>query len=147
ANDTHHPMTKAALERGMPVLCEKPVGLDASQAVELADLAEAKGITTMVPFTYRWMPTSQWVKRLLDDGYIGSPRHLNMRYFAGYARPAGYAWRFDPALSGSGLIGDLGSHWLHFARWWFGDITEIGCVATTFTPRPPRADGTTYETA
>lgn len=147
ANDTHYAMTKAAIERGLPVLCEKPVALHPDQAVELADMAEAAGLTTMVPFTYRWMPSNQWVKRLVDDGYLGDHRHLNMRYYAGYARGAEYAWRFDPELSGSGVIGDLGSHWLHLARWWFGEVTEIGAVATTFSERPRRDDGTRYRTA
>ena len=40
----------------------------------------------MVPFTYRNMPTNQFVKQLIDDGYVGQPYHLSMRYFAGYAR-------------------------------------------------------------
>lgn len=146
-NETHYAMTKAAIERDLPVLCEKPVALLAEQAHELATLAEAKGLTNMVPFTYRWMPANQWVKRLVDDGFIGEPRHLSLRYYTGFARHADYSWRFDPDMSGSGVIGDLGSHWLHLARWWFGEITEIGALATTFSERPPREDGTRYRTA
>ena len=69
----------------------------------------------MVPFTYRNMPTNQFVKQLIDDGYVGRPYHLSMRYFAGYARDGAYAWRFDEAKAGSGILGDLGSHWLDMA--------------------------------
>jgi predicted dehydrogenase len=93
------------------------------------------------------MPANQWIKRLVSEGFIGDPRHLNLRYFTGFARHADYSWRFDPDISGSGVIGDLGSHWLHLARWWFGEVTEIGAFATTFSERPPREDGTRYRTA
>ena len=72
-NDTHHPIVLAAAERGIHVLCEKPVALDATQALEMVDAAATAGLTTMVPFTYRWMPTNQWIKALIDDGYVGRP--------------------------------------------------------------------------
>src|SRR5262245_58964954 len=85
----------AAIERGFTVLCEKPVALTASDAEAMAAAAEARGLTTMVPFTYRWMPTHRWIKELIDDGYVGRPYHLNLRYFTGFARDPGYSWRFD----------------------------------------------------
>ncbi len=147
ANDSHYEITAAAIDRGLHVLCEKPLTHLAGQANELADRAEAAGLTTMTPFTYRWMPTNQWIKRLIDDGYVGTPRHLDMRYFTGYARNADYAWRFDRELAGAGVVGDLGSHWLHLARWWMGEVTEIGCMTSTFARRGPRPDGTPYEQA
>ena len=57
-----------------------------TQAREMVDAAAAAGLMTMVPFTYRWMPTNQWIKALVEDGYVGRPYHLNLRYFTGYAR-------------------------------------------------------------
>jgi predicted dehydrogenase len=143
-NDTHHPIVLAAAERGIHVLCEKPVALDLMQAQEMVDAAAAAGLTTMVPFTYRWMPTNQWIKALIDDGYVGRPYHLNLRYFAGYARSVDYSWRFDADRSGGGLMGDLGSHWLHISRWWLGEITELGAVTATFYERGARPDGGSY---
>ncbi len=147
ANDSHYEITAAAIDRGLHVLCEKPLTRTAAEAVELADRAEAAGLTTMTPFTYRWMPTNQWIKRLIDDGYVGTPRHLDMRYYTGYARGTEYAWRFDRELAGAGVVGDIGSHWLHLARWFMGEITGIGCVTSTFAPRDPRPEGTPYEQA
>ena len=57
-------------------------------------MAEQAGATTMVPFTYRFMPTNQWVKQLIDDGHLGRPFHLDLRYFTGFALDGEYAWRF-----------------------------------------------------
>lgn len=145
ANDSHHPLTMAALELGLHVLCEKPLALTVAEADEMVAAASAADVVTLVPFTYRYMPTNQFVKRLLDDGYLGRPFHLNMRYFTGFAREGEYSWRFDRELAGSGVLGDLGSHWLHVARWLFGEVTHIGAITQAFIEREPRPDGSTYE--
>ena len=146
-NDSHEALSMQALDRGLHVLCEKPLSIDLESAEAMVRSAERVGATTMVPFTYRYMPTNQFLKRLIDDGYVGRPFHLNMRYFTGYAREPGYSWRFDRELAGSGVLGDLGSHWLHVARWLFGEVTSIGAVTSNFYERPPRPDGSDYERA
>jgi predicted dehydrogenase len=143
-NDSHESLTLAALDRGLHVLCEKPLSLTPDSANAMAKRAREVGAITLVPFTYRYMPTNQYLKRLITEGYLGRPFHLNLRYFTGYAREPGYNWRFDTELAGSGVLGDLGSHWLDLARWLFGEITEIGAVTETFYDRPDRPDGTSY---
>ena len=144
-NDSHYELTMAALDRGLHVLCEKPLSLTASAAWSLADRAREAAAITMVPFTYRYMPTNQYLKRLIDADFVGRPFHLNMRYFTGFAREPGYNWRFDREAAGSGVLGDLGSHWLHVARWLFGEVTEIGALTQSFYEHPARPDGTTYQ--
>ncbi len=146
-NETHRDITIAALDRGLAVLCEKPIGMNDVEAREMADAATRAGVTTMVPFTYRWMPTNRFVHRLIRDGYVGTPYHLSMRYFAGFARGGEYAWRFDETSAGSGIIGDLGSHWLDMARWFLGEVTSISAHSDRFVPRDPRPDGTEYAQA
>lgn len=144
SNDSHEELTFAALDRGLPVLCEKPLALTADAAQAMADRAAEVDVATLVPFTYRYMPQNQHLKRLIDDGFIGRPFHLNMRYFTGFGREPGYNWRFDAERAGSGVLGDLGSHWLHVARWLFGEVTEIGALTDSFYERPDRPDGTGY---
>ena len=102
-NETHYEITMAALNRDMPVLCEKPLGLNVAEANKMAEVAAERNAITMVPFTYRFMPTNQFVKQLIVDGYVGQPYHLSMRYFAGYARDGAYAWRFDEEKAGTGV--------------------------------------------
>ncbi len=146
ANDTHVPVTRAALHAGIHVLCEKPVSLDAAEATTLARDAELHpNLVTMVPFTYRYMPMFAATKTLLDEGFLGSPHHLNLRYFTEYAFDPAYSWRFDREVAGSGVIGDLGSHWLHYAEWLFGPIAELGCTTATFIERDGRPDATPYD--
>jgi predicted dehydrogenase len=101
-----------------------------------------------VPFTYHYMPVNQWVRRLIADGYVGRPYHVNLRYYTGYAHDSAYSWRFDRELAGSGVIGDLGSHWIHLARWLLDDTeVSVGALAAAFVEREPRPGGGSYEQA
>ncbi len=104
-NKAHFEVAMAGLERGLHVLCEKPLGMTAREARLLTEAADRAGVTTMVPFTYRFMPVNRYVKELLDEGWLGQPYHLNLRYYTGFGRSGAYAWRFDVGEAG---IGDLG---------------------------------------
>ncbi len=145
SNASHHPIALAAMERDLHVLCEKPLGLDAAQANELAAAAERHGAITMTPFTYRFMPMARQLRHHIDNGYIGTPFHLAARYYTGFARDGEYAWRFDLGESGSGVLGDIGSHWIDLATYLLGDIAEVGCVTNATVAREPRPDGLPYE--
>ncbi|MEO0495574.1 MAG: Gfo/Idh/MocA family oxidoreductase, partial [Actinomycetota bacterium] len=145
ANDSHHPLAMQAIERGLDVLCEKPLGLDVAQAEEMARAAAAAAAITLVPFTYRYMPVNRYVKRLIDEGYVGEAFHLGLRYFTGFARGGEYAWRFDRSEAGSCVIGDIGSHFLYLARWFFGEVATVGCLSRSFVERDDRPDGQPYE--
>ena len=145
SNDSHEALTMLAIERGLHVLCEKPIATSVEAGEAMAAAATAAGTISLVPFTYRYMPTNQYVKRLVDEGFVGRPHHLNLRYFTGFARDGEYSWRFDTELAGSGVLGDLGSHWLHVARWLMGEVTEIGCISSRFVERDNRPDGSDYD--
>jgi predicted dehydrogenase len=154
SNDSHYPITMAALDAGLHVLCEKPLALNVIQAQAMTDKVTSLGLKNMVPFTYRYMPTNRYLKQLIDDGYIGQPYHLNMRYYADYGREAKYQWVFDSSVAGAGVIADLGAHWFHLSRWFFGEISGLSCTLTDVVKRPvapggkdyPRADDTAMVT-
>lgn len=145
SNDVHVELSLAALTSGAHLLCEKPLGRSAAEAHKIADAAAAAGAITLTPFTYAEMPTNLWVKELVDGGYLGNPHHLNMRYFTGFSLDGEYAWRFDKPISGAGIIGDIGSHFLYLAREWFGEITTVGATTRSFIDHGPRPDGSPIE--
>ncbi|MEY4338863.1 MAG: hypothetical protein RLZ14_713 [Actinomycetota bacterium] len=145
SNSSHHPIALAALKRGLPVLCEKPLGLNGAEADELAAAASAAGVATMTPFTYRFMPVFTELRHRIDGGFVGRPYHMAARYYTGYARNGEYSWRFDRAEAGSGVLGDLGTHWIDAALYLLGPITHIGAVVNSTVPRAARPDGATYE--
>lgn len=146
ANDAHHPLAVKALDRGLHVLCEKPLGLDEAEAVDLAARARRASVHTLVPYTYHYMPMNRWVRRLIADGYVGTPLHANLRYYTDFGFDRSYSWRFDPAVAGSGIVGDIGSHWIHLARWLLDDVEKtVSARTSAFIEREPRPDGTAYE--
>ena len=120
-DDLHYPMTMAALEAGLHVLCEKPLANDAAQARAMYQKAEATRVQHMVFLSYPWQPHYRYVHQLLADGYVGRPRHCQMRYVGGYGRNPAYSWHFD-AQRANGALGNLGSHLIHFARQYVGEI-------------------------
>jgi predicted dehydrogenase len=146
-NVHHHAMTMAALERGLHVLCEKPLALDSTQAREMTEAAERLGVVTMCPFTYSFMPFARYTKHLVDEGWLGRPYHLDLRYFSGYGRDGGYMWRLDPGIAGAGVVADLGSHWIYVARWLFGDIEAVSALFGRSVARGARPDGRAYTPA
>ena len=69
--DAHAPITRAALEAGLPVLCEKPFADTLECAQELVDLAAAKNVTLMVSQNYRFFPAVRTVARLVQERALG----------------------------------------------------------------------------
>jgi predicted dehydrogenase len=67
----HAPITRAALEAGLPVLCEKPFSDTLEVAKELVDLAAAKGVTLMVSQNYRFFPAVRTAARLVRERALG----------------------------------------------------------------------------
>lgn len=147
SNKSHYPTAMTAIGHGLHVLCEKPLAMTYTEAIRMKEAAERAGVKTMVSFTYRFMPTARYLKELIEQGYIGKPYHLNMRYYTGYARDGKYMWRFDLDESGSGVVGDLGTHWLYLADWFYGEIKAISAMLGHHVGRGPRSDGKPYELA
>ena len=123
----HRELAIAALEAGKHVLCEKPFAIDAKEAAEMRDAAEASGRTAMVGHEFRHTPQRGYVKELLDEGYIGKFRLCTIelfldRYVTPQPRPL--TWQASKA-AGGGLLGALGSHYIDGLRHWFGDVASV----------------------
>ncbi len=74
---THFDLTWAALQAGKHVLCEKPVAYDYRDTRRAAALARAKGLKTKLGFTFRYSPAMQYMKTLIDEGFVGTPFIFN----------------------------------------------------------------------
>jgi predicted dehydrogenase len=70
---THFPMAKESLLAGKHVFVEKPMALELSEADELINLAQAKGLMFTIGYSQRFNPKFAYVKRSIDDGTIGQP--------------------------------------------------------------------------
>lgn len=70
-HDLHHPLAAQALDRGLHVLCEKPMTLHADEAWDLAARAARAGTVFLVPYGWNYKPFTVQAKRMLDAGEIG----------------------------------------------------------------------------
>jgi predicted dehydrogenase len=133
-DDLHYPVTMAALDAGLHVLCEKPLALNADDARAMYEKAEAAGVRHMVNFTWRWLPEFQHLRHLIQEGYLGRPFHSHWQFQGGWGRTPAYGWRYDRERS-NGMAGDLGSHMIDRARWCLGEISRVSAHLTTFVER------------
>ena len=122
--DLHYPMTMNALNAGLHVMCEKPLAFNAKQAKEMYEKAESIGVKHMVMFTHRWWPHIEYLKKLIDDDYLGRCYHCDIRLLHDCARDTQYRWKFDRNRS-NGVLGGLGSHMIDWARLFVGNIARV----------------------
>jgi predicted dehydrogenase len=147
SNDQHAPASLAAIRRGLHVLCEKPLALDASGARALVEAAAAAGVVTAVNFSYRPNPAVRYIKDIIVSGDLGQIYEVSFQYLQGYlADPdapllSGTVWRVQKKHAGLGVLGDLGSHLIDLARFWFGEIVAVQSMQRTFVHERPTADG------
>jgi predicted dehydrogenase len=140
----HAEIARHAISAGKPVLCEKPVGLSAAEAADIAEAAAAAGLVNAVGYTYLRAPLVRHAKRLLDSGRLGRVTHFHGRHFEDYlASPdAPFSWRLDRRLAGRcGALGDLGCHILSIARFLCGPVHAVSGTSSIVHPRRRTADG------
>ncbi len=134
----HHPMTMAALERKIHVLCEKPTAFNLNEAREMVERAEQAGVLHLIDHELRFHPSLDKLKQLVDEGYLGAPESVSFAIHWGYPmdpqRPWG--WWFD-AAKGGGLLGALGSHQIDLLRWLFGEFRCVSGRLHTFVKERP----------
>jgi predicted dehydrogenase len=143
-NHLHVPMVRGALARGLHVMCEKPLALEAADARSLLEAARAARVTHGVNFSNRSNPAVKYVKEQLEQGVCGRICEVHLTYLQdGLADPgAGYSWRNSRAASGSGALGDIGSHLLDLSRLFIGEVASISALLGIVTPERVRPDGT-----
>lgn len=133
APDLHLPMTLSALERKIPVLCEKPMALNLAEARAMVGAAESRNLVNAIDFEFRHRPARTRFRELVQEGFLGELIHFTLTYsmpaFERHAaRPMGWLWREE---SGGGMLGALGSHLIDSLRWFFGDIEAVAGKLTT----------------
>jgi len=140
--DLHYPMTRAALERGRHVLCEKPFAMNVAQARELASLAQSKGVVNVVNHEFRHYPARETLTRKIREGALGRVEHIVIRdRIPGWARnpKRRLTWLTDKARGG-GYLGALGSHHVDQLMLWGGPIREVFGTLRTLASEPPVAE-------
>jgi xylose dehydrogenase (NAD/NADP) len=117
-NTLHAEWTKRAADAGLDVLCEKPLAVDAEEAIDVVEHCEDAGVTLMEAFMYRYHPRTV---RALDVAReeLGDLRNVHAAF--NFPLPAGRDdVRLDPDLAGGALM-DVGCYAVSAARQFLGE--------------------------
>lgn len=141
-NSTHFEITKAFLEAGFNVLCEKPMTMTVEEGEEIVAVARATGRICAVNYCYSAYPMVREMRHMVARGDLGKVRVIVANFSHGHHGDAGDAdnprvrWRYDPAMAGvSGQFADCGIHALHMASFIAGD--EVEKVSADFASTIP----------
>jgi predicted dehydrogenase len=117
-NHLHFDPALKALDNGFPVIIDKPLTFDSSQAKILVDKVEETKLPFAVTHTYTGYPMVKEAKSLISSDKIGKLRKVAVEYPQGWLTSSlektdnkQASWRTDPKKSGkAGSMGDIGTH-------------------------------------
>ncbi len=121
-NSTHYEITKAFLDAGINVLCEKPMTVTVDQAEDIVATAKRTGAVCAVNYGYTGYALVRHMRAMVMRGDLGNIRLIKAEFAHGFHADEADAdnprvrWRYDPALAGvSAQFADCGIHALHMA--------------------------------
>jgi predicted dehydrogenase len=132
-NDSHYAYTLAALERGIDVICDKPMTNSLRNAEDLHERVQESGLVFCLTHNYTGYPMVRQAKAMVADGQLGDIRLIQVEYVQGghaeeieLDEDEALPWRYDPERSGPSLVmGDIGTHAHNLVRF----ITELNVTA------------------
>lgn len=142
-NDTHHEITKAFLEAGIHVLCEKPMTMTVAEGEDIVRTAQARERICAVNYGYSGYALVRHMRAMVARGDLGGVRVVVAEFAHGHHADAADAdnprvrWRYDPEKAGvSAVFADCGIHALHMASFVTGDhVTELSADFVSALPQ------------
>jgi predicted dehydrogenase len=137
-NHLHAVMALAALERGVHVVCEKPLAVSPDESRAMVEAAEEQGLVHATCYHVRGYPLVEQMRAQVAGGELGTVSFVHGRYLCDDVLFPASGWRVDPVRSGASyVVGDLGTHWLDLAEHVTGRrVTEVLADFRSFTGGP-----------
>ena len=140
-NHLHVPIAKIFAEKGIHIICDKPLALSSEEAIELKNIVENNKIIFALTHNYTGYPMVRHARSLIQKNDLGSIRVVQAEYPQDWlttkAEDSGLKqaeWRTDPKRSGDGgCIGDIGTHAFNLIRFITGlEVDELSADIHTF---------------
>jgi predicted dehydrogenase len=142
-NHVHFAAAKAFLDRGIHVICDKPMTTTLKDARRLAELVERSVCAFVLTHNYTGYPMVRQARQMVAEGKLGTIRVVQAEYAQDWLttkledtgqKQAG--WRTDPARSGpAGSVGDIGTHAMNLASFVTGLVPEsLSADLSSFVP-------------
>lgn len=129
-NSAHAPAAIAALKAGKHVLCEKPMAMNAKEAVEMENAAKEAGKVLMIGFVRRFGNDAKVLKDFIENGMMGEIYYTKASYLRRFGSPDG--WFGDKKRSGGGPLIDLGVHVIDLVRFLMNKPKAVTVTGAAF---------------
>jgi len=142
-NDSHHAIARAFLDRGIDVICDKPMTTTIEDALDLVQVVKRTGLIYGVTHNYTGYPMVRQAREMVAAGELGTIRVVQVEYVQDWLttklEDTGQkqaAWRVDPDRAGAGgCLGDIGTHAYNLAGFVTGLATrELAADLSRFVP-------------
>ena len=137
----HAEQAVMALERGVAVFCQKPLGRTAGEVSAVVEAARRADRLLAVDLSYRFTEGMRRIRETLRSGELGRVFAVDLVFHNAYGPDK--AWFYDPKLSGGGCVMDLGVHLVDLALWSLdfpGVASVTGALMAKGTPLAPGAE-------
>ncbi|MGC8545950.1 Gfo/Idh/MocA family protein [Athalassotoga sp.] len=126
-NSLHKSQTIACAKRGINVFCEKPVGMNAEEAKQMAEFCDKSGVTFGVAHMGRFNSYNVLARDILKSNELGKIGIVKASF--SFVNTERNKWRYDLSLSGGGAIMDIGIHVINSLRFMLErDVEEITAI-------------------
>lgn len=136
----HADLTIKAAEAGKHVLCEKPMACTLEECDKMIKATKRAGVKLMIAENHRFLPIHQYIKKLLDEDYIGDV-FLARTYEGAYCDPQEFLnpdwWHFTFDKGGGGVVMDQGVHKFAMLNWFLGEVDSAQCWCVKTLNSPP----------
>jgi len=123
----HAEQATAALQRGIAVFCQKPLGRNQTETARAIDAAQTANRLLKVDLSYRFVKGIQEIEKLMRAGELGEIYYAELVFHNAYG--PGKGWFYDRKLSGGGCLIDLGIHLIDLGLWLL-DFPEIESISS-----------------
>lgn len=145
----HFPMSKAIIEAGKHVVCEKPLAMNTKETARLVNLAREKGVVNCLCHNLRYYPLVKQAREMVREGELGDIRLIHGQYMQDWLFfDTDYNWRVLAEEGGtSRAIADIGTHWFDMVHHITGQkVISVFADLTTFikTRKKPKKEDPTF---
>jgi D-apiose dehydrogenase len=129
--DTHSFFVEKAAQKGVNVICQKPMAASFELAKKMVKTCQAAGVKFFIHENFRWQAPIRWLNELLKSGIIGTPFKARASFCSAFP-----VFENQPFLAelDQFILTDVGSHVLDICRFLFGEVSTLYCQTARVNP-------------